>query len=85
MDKICKWITRKIKERMPEMDEEKEVIISFGVFLLFRRVTENFSFIHIRIFVTNWLVFHFNLFFTSTISQLYRWIPLKDALGMYAK
>lgn len=68
IDKFCNWIAKKIKDKMPEIDEEKESIISFGVFLLFRRITQNFSFVCIRIFATNWLVLHFNLLFASTIS-----------------
>ncbi len=35
IDKFCDWITRKIKEKMPEMDEEKELVINFGIRLIF--------------------------------------------------
>lgn len=38
IDKFCDWITEKIKERMPEIDEEKEAVINFGVRLLFGEV-----------------------------------------------
>lgn len=35
IDKFCDWITQKIKKKMPEMDEEKELVIDFGVRILF--------------------------------------------------
>lgn len=38
IDKFCDWITEKIKERMPEIDEEKEAVINFGVRLLFGEI-----------------------------------------------
>ena len=68
IDKFCNWLTEKIKGKMPEIDEEKEAIISFGIFLLFRRIAKDFSFVHTRIFITDWLVFNSNLFNISTIS-----------------
>lgn len=68
IDKFCNWLIEKIKGKMPEIDEEKEAIIGFGVFLLFRRIAKNTSFIYIRIFITGWMVFNSNLLFISTIS-----------------
>ena len=38
IDKFCDWITEKIKGKMPEMDEEKEAVINFGVRLLFGEI-----------------------------------------------
>lgn len=38
IDKFCNWIIKKIKEKMPEMDQEKEAIIKFGVIILFGEV-----------------------------------------------
>ena len=38
IDKFCNWITEKIKGKMPEIDEEKEMIIKFGVILLFGEI-----------------------------------------------
>lgn len=35
IDKFCNWITEKIKGKMPEIDEEKELVINFGVRILF--------------------------------------------------
>ncbi len=35
IDKFCDYITKKIKENSPEMDEEKELVINFGVRLIF--------------------------------------------------
>ncbi len=35
IDKFCDWLTKKIKEKMSEIDEEKEMVINFGVRLLF--------------------------------------------------
>lgn len=38
IDKFCDWITEQIKGKMPEMDEEKESVINFGVRLLFGEI-----------------------------------------------
>lgn len=38
IDKFCNWLTEKIKGKMPEIDEEKELIINFGVRILFGEV-----------------------------------------------
>ena len=38
IDKFCDWITEKIKGKIPEMDEEKEAVINFGVRLLFGEI-----------------------------------------------
>lgn len=35
IDKFCDWIVEKIKQKMPEIDEEKEMVITFGVRILF--------------------------------------------------
>ena len=35
IDKFCDYITKKIKENSPDMDEEKELVIDFGVRLIF--------------------------------------------------
>lgn len=38
IDKFCNWLTEKIKGKMPEIDEEKELVINFGVRILFGEV-----------------------------------------------
>lgn len=38
IDKFCDWITEKIKGKMPEIDEEKELVINFGVRLIFGEI-----------------------------------------------
>lgn len=38
IDKFCNWLTEKIKGKMPEIDEEKELVINFGVRVLFGEV-----------------------------------------------
>ena len=35
IDKFCNWVVEKIKQKMPEIDEEKEMVITFGVRILF--------------------------------------------------
>ena len=35
IDKFCDWIVEKIKQKMPEIDEQKEMVITFGVRILF--------------------------------------------------
>lgn len=38
IDRFCNWVSKKIKDKMPEIDEEKEMIIKFGVILLFGEI-----------------------------------------------
>lgn len=35
IDKFCDWITKKIKDNVENIDEEKEMVINFGVRLIF--------------------------------------------------
>jgi len=35
IDKFCDYITKKIKEKNPDMDEEKTLVVDFGVKLIF--------------------------------------------------
>lgn len=35
IDKFCDWITKKIKDNVENIDEEKEMVIDFGVRLIF--------------------------------------------------
>ena len=35
IDKFCDWITKKIKAKVSDIDEEREMIINFGVRLIF--------------------------------------------------
>lgn len=42
IDKFCNWITKKIKNKMPEIDEERELVIDFGVKLLFGELPKIF-------------------------------------------
>jgi len=38
IDKICIWIVKKIKKKMPEIDAEKEEIIAYGIKLIFGEI-----------------------------------------------
>lgn len=35
IDKFCDWITKKIKDNVENIDEEKEMVINFGIRLIF--------------------------------------------------
>ena len=35
IDKFCDWITKKIKDNVENVDEEKEMVINFGIRLIF--------------------------------------------------
>lgn len=35
IDKFCDWLTNKIKAKMTDIDEEKELVINFGIRLIF--------------------------------------------------
>ena len=38
IDKFCDWLIKKMKGKMPEIDEEKESVIKFGIKLLFGEI-----------------------------------------------
>ena len=42
IDKFCDFITQKIKRLMPEIDEEREMVIKFGVFIIFGELPKIF-------------------------------------------
>lgn len=49
VDKICDFITNKIKKEMPEIDEERAEVINYGVHLLFGEIPKTFLFIIIAL------------------------------------
>ena len=49
VDKICDFITNRIKKEMPEVDEERAEVINYGVHLLFGEIPKTFIFIIIAL------------------------------------
>ena len=49
VDKICDCLTNKIKNKMPEVDEERAEIINYGLHLVIGEVPKTFLFITIAI------------------------------------
>lgn len=47
VDKICDYLTDKIKKQMPEIDEEKAEVINYGIHLIVGEVPKTFVFIAI--------------------------------------
>lgn len=47
VDKICDYLTNKIKKQMPEIDEEKAEVINYGIHLIVGEVPKTFVFIAI--------------------------------------
>ena len=42
VDKICDYLTRKIKKKIPEMDKEREEVINYGLHLVLGEIPKNF-------------------------------------------
>ena len=47
VDKICDYLTNKIKQRMPEVDEDRAEVINYGIHLIVGEVPKTFIFIAI--------------------------------------
>ena len=47
VDKICEYLTNKIKNKMPEVDEERAEVINYGLHLAIGEVPKTFLFIAI--------------------------------------
>ena len=47
VDKICDYLTNKIKKQMPEVDEERAEIINYGLHLVIGEIPKTFIFITI--------------------------------------
>lgn len=47
VDKICDYLTNKIKQRMPEVDEDRAEVINYGIHLIVGEVPKTFVFIAI--------------------------------------
>lgn len=70
IDKICDYLTNKIKKQMPEIDEEKAEIINYGIHLIVGEIPKTFIFIAIaailgvlkEFFITVLVVFPYRAF-----------------------
>lgn len=70
VDKICDYLTSKIKKQMPEVDDEKAEIINFGIHLIVGEIPKTFIFIAIaailgvlkEFFITMLVVFPYRAF-----------------------
>lgn len=49
VDKICDYLTNKIREQMPEVDEERAEVINYGVHLIIGEIPKTFIFIAIAL------------------------------------
>ena len=47
VDKICDYLTNKIRKQMPEMDDERAEVINYGLHLVVGEVPKTFVFIAI--------------------------------------
>ena len=65
IDKICDYLTNKIKNNMPEVDDERAEIINYGIHLVIGEIPKTFTFIAIaailgvlkEFFITTLVVF----------------------------
>lgn len=70
VDKICDYLTDKIKKQMPEIDEEKAEVINYGIHLIVGEIPKTFVFIAIaallgvlkEFFITMLVIFPYRTF-----------------------
>ena len=51
VDKICDYLTNKIRQQMPEVDDEKAEVINYGIQLIVGEIPKTFVFIAIAAFL----------------------------------
>lgn len=70
IDKICDYLTNKIKKQMPEIDEQRAEIINYGIHLIVGEIPKTFIFIAIaailgilkEFFITMLVIFPYRAF-----------------------
>lgn len=70
VDKICDYLTNKIKNQMPEIDEQRAEIINYGIHLIVGEIPKTFIFIAIaailgvlkEFFITMLVIFPYRTF-----------------------
>ena len=70
VDKICDYLTNKIKNKMPEIDDERAEVINYGIHLLVGEIPKTFIFIAIaailgvlkEFFITMLVIFPYRAF-----------------------
>lgn len=70
IDKICEYLTNKIKNKMPEIDDERAEIINYGIHLVIGEIPKTFAFIAIaailgvlkEFFITMLVIFPYRAF-----------------------
>jgi len=70
VDKICDYLTNKIKKQMPEVDDERAEIINYGIHLVVGEIPKTFVFIAIaallgilkEFFITMLVIFPYRTF-----------------------
>lgn len=70
IDKICDYLTNKIKNKVPDIDEERSEVINYGIHLLVGEIPKTFIFIAIaailgvlkEFFITMLVVFPYRAF-----------------------
>lgn len=70
VDKICDYLTNRIKNKMPEVDEERAEIINYGIHLIVGEIPKTFVFIAIaailgilkEFFITVLVIFPYRAF-----------------------
>jgi len=70
VDKICEYLTNKIKKQMPEIDEQRAEVINFGIHLIVGEIPKTFIFIAIaallgvlkEFFITMLIIFPYRAF-----------------------
>jgi len=70
VDKICNYLTNKIRKQMPEIDDERAEIINYGIHLVVGEIPKTFVFIGIAVllgilkefFITMLVIFPYRMF-----------------------
>ena len=83
IDKICEYLTNKIRKQMPEVDDEKAEIINYGIQLIVGEIPKIFLMFGLGIILGLWWQTLLAFFFTFTIQNSFRWLSYENTYRMF--
>ena len=81
VDKICDFLTNKIRNKMPEVDDEKAEVINYGIHLIVGEIPKFFIFLGVAILLGIVKEFFITMLVIIPYRAVSGWFHLKTHLG----